>query len=176
MSCFLCRCFTWIGSDCLCEKLFLTINIHVSLFRIRPQIVREKLELCRVCTAVTPGEPQITIGDDRSFTYDCVFDQDTHQQLVYDRCVRSLIEGTLEGFNATVLAYGQTGSGKTYTMGTAFDMTTASDDDSVGIVPRAMEHLFTLIEQRKREARERGFIEPIFDVAVQFIEVVFCLH
>uniref|UniRef100_A0A0M3J970 Kinesin-like protein n=1 Tax=Anisakis simplex TaxID=6269 RepID=A0A0M3J970_ANISI len=170
--------------------LFLTINIHVSLFRIRPQIVREKLELCRVCTAVTPGEPQvsdtfrylailffkITIGDDRSFTYDCVFDQDTHQQLVYDRCVRSLIEGTLEGFNATVLAYGQTGSGKTYTMGTAFDMTTASDDDSVGIVPRAMEHLFTLIEQRKREARERGFIEPIFDVAVQFIEVVFCLH
>ncbi|VDK22720.1 unnamed protein product [Anisakis simplex] len=170
--------------------MFLTINIHVSLFRIRPQIVREKLELCRVCTAVTPGEPQvsdtfrylailffkITIGDDRSFTYDCVFDQDTHQQLVYDRCVRSLIEGTLEGFNATVLAYGQTGSGKTYTMGTAFDMTTASDDDSVGIVPRAMEHLFTLIEQRKREARERGFIEPIFDVAVQFIEVVFCLH
>uniref|UniRef100_A0A9J2Q873 Kinesin motor domain-containing protein n=1 Tax=Ascaris lumbricoides TaxID=6252 RepID=A0A9J2Q873_ASCLU len=75
--------------------------------RIRPQGAREKLELCRVCTAVTPGEPQVTIGGDRSFTYDFVFDQPTPQSTVYEKCVESLVDGTFGGFNATVLAYGQ---------------------------------------------------------------------
>lgn len=50
---------------------------------------------------------QITIGGERSFTFDYVFDIGTHQQKVYDHCVKNLIEGTFEGFNATVLAYGQ---------------------------------------------------------------------
>ncbi|KHN75016.1 Kinesin-like protein KIF21A [Toxocara canis] len=139
--------------------------------RIRPQGVREKLELCRVCTAVTPGEPQITIGGDRSFTYDYVFDQPTPQNVVYEKCVEGLVDGTFDGFNATVLAYGQTGSGKTYTMGTAFDMTSSMGEDEIGIIPRAMQRLFTSIEARKHDAKERGLIEPIFDVAVQFIEL-----
>ncbi|VDM40579.1 unnamed protein product [Toxocara canis] len=144
--------------------------VRVAL-RIRPQGVREKLELCRVCTAVTPGEPQITIGGDRSFTYDYVFDQPTPQNVVYEKCVEGLVDGTFDGFNATVLAYGQTGSGKTYTMGTAFDMTSSMGEDEIGIIPRAMQRLFTSIEARKHDAKERGLIEPIFDVAVQFIEL-----
>uniref|UniRef100_A0A915AUK8 Kinesin motor domain-containing protein n=1 Tax=Parascaris univalens TaxID=6257 RepID=A0A915AUK8_PARUN len=144
--------------------------VRVAL-RIRPQGAREKLELCRICTAVTPGEPQVTIGGDRSFTYDFVFDQPTPQNTVYEKCVESLVDGTFAGFNATVLAYGQTGSGKTYTMGTAFDLTSSISEDEIGIIPRAMQHLFTSIEARKRDAKEHGLIEPIFDVAVQFIEL-----
>lgn len=50
---------------------------------------------------------QVTIGGERSFTFDYAFDIGTHQQKVYDDCVKNLIEGTFEGFNATVLAYGQ---------------------------------------------------------------------
>lgn len=63
--------------------------------------------MCRICTDVTPGEPQITLGRDKSFTYDYVFDMHDNQETIYDTCVGSLIEGTLSGYNATVLAYGQ---------------------------------------------------------------------
>ncbi|KAK6630613.1 hypothetical protein RUM43_014598 [Polyplax serrata] len=63
--------------------------------------------MCRICTSVTPGEPQITLSSERSFTYDYVFDLDCDQEEVYDTCVKKLVDGALEGYNATVLAYGQ---------------------------------------------------------------------
>lgn len=61
--------------------------------RIRPQLAREKIDMCRVCTTVTPGEPQVFLGKDKAFTYDHVFDMDTQQDTIYDGCSRSLIEG-----------------------------------------------------------------------------------
>ena len=66
--------------------------------------------MCRVCTSVTPGEPQVWLGSDKAFTYDYVFDMDSEQQSIYSQCTEKLIEGCLEGYNATVLAYGQVGS------------------------------------------------------------------
>lgn len=55
-------------------------------------------------------------------------------------------------------------------MGTAIDVTGGVSEMDIGIIPRAMQHLFDGIESRKAVAREGGLIEPIFDVAVQFIE------
>lgn len=63
--------------------------------------------MCRVCTSVTPGEPQVTLGSDKSFTYDYVFDMQQTQEQVYETCARALVQGSLEGYNATLLAYGQ---------------------------------------------------------------------
>jgi len=63
------------------------------LCRIRPQLARERIEMCRVCTSVTPGEPQIVIGQDKSFTFDHVFDMNTGQQQVYSACASRLIDG-----------------------------------------------------------------------------------
>lgn len=56
----------------------------VSLFslfscRIRPQIPRELIDMCRVCTQVTPGEPQVYLGSDKAFTFDYVFDVNATQ-------------------------------------------------------------------------------------------------
>ena len=65
----------------------------------------------------------------------------------------------------------QTGSGKTYTMGTAFDVS-GEDDELVGIVPRAIEHLFIGIEDRQLAAREKGIVPPEFKVNAQFMEVL----
>ncbi|VDN33258.1 unnamed protein product, partial [Gongylonema pulchrum] len=113
---------------------------------------------------------QIIIGDERSFTFDGAFDIGTRQDALYDKCVKNLVEGTFDGFNATVLAYGQTGSGKTYTMGTAFDLMDVMQASEIGIVPRAIEHLFTEMEERKRQAVEQGLIEPCFDIVAQFVE------
>ena len=47
--------------------------------RIRPQSAREVIEMCRTCTTVTPGEPQVILGADKAFTYDYVFDMDSSQ-------------------------------------------------------------------------------------------------
>lgn len=75
--------------------------------RIRPQLSKEKIEGCHICTSVTPGEPQVLLGKDKAFTYDFVFDLDTWQEKIYSTCVSKLVEGCFEGYNATVLAYGQ---------------------------------------------------------------------
>ncbi|KFP05176.1 Kinesin-like KIF21B, partial [Calypte anna] len=137
--------------------------------RIRPQLPKEKIEGCHICTSVTPGEPQVLLGKDKAFTYDFVFDLDTWQEQIYTTCVGKLIEGCFEGYNATVLAYGQTGAGKTFTMGTGFDLNTSKEEQ--GIIPRAISHLFSGIEQRKRAAQSQGLAAPEFKVSAQFLEL-----
>nr|XP_020762650.1 kinesin-like protein KIF21B isoform X7 [Odocoileus virginianus texanus] len=137
--------------------------------RIRPQLSKEKIEGCHICTSVTPGEPQVLLGKDKAFTYDFVFDLDAWQEQVYCTCVSKLVEGCFEGYNATVLAYGQTGAGKTYTMGTGFDVATAEEEQ--GIIPRAIAHLFGGIAERKRRAQEQGVAGPEFKVSAQFLEL-----
>lgn len=75
--------------------------------RIRPQIPREIIDMCRICTQVTPNEPQIVLGADKAFTYDYVFDVSSSQAQIYGDCVERLVDGALKGYNGTVLAYGQ---------------------------------------------------------------------
>ncbi|XP_073176443.1 kinesin-like protein KIF21B isoform X5 [Lepidochelys kempii] len=143
--------------------------LHTLHCWIRPQLSKEKIEGCHICTSVTPGEPQVLLGKDKAFTYDFVFDLDTWQERIYTTCVSKLIEGCFEGYNATVLAYGQTGAGKTYTMGTGFDTNILEEEH--GIIPRAISHLFSGIEQRKRAAQEHGAAVPEFKVSAQFLEL-----
>lgn len=114
------------------------------LCRVRPQIPRELIDMCRMCTLVTPGEPQIILGTDKAFTFDYVYDVDSAQSEIYSSCVERLVDGALKGYNATVLAYGQTGSGKTFTMGTGFDRDV--QESLEGIIPRAVRHIFAGIE------------------------------
>lgn len=140
--------------------------------RIRPLINREISETCKICTYVTPNEPQVWLGNEKAFTYDHVFDLGTKQAHIYDVCIRKLVQGCFFGYNATVLAYGQTGSGKTYTMGTGFIETNgASVDDSQGIVPRAVHQVFDEIEQRVQRAKEQNHQAPEFKVTSQFLEL-----
>ncbi|XP_017555513.2 kinesin-like protein KIF21A isoform X1 [Pygocentrus nattereri] len=143
-------------------------SVRVAL-RIRPQLAREKIEGCHICTFVTPGEPQVILGKDKAFTFDYVFDMDSQQDTIYSNCTEKLIEGCFEGYNATIFAYGQTGSGKTYTMGTGFDV--SIPDDELGIIPRAVSHLFKGIEQRQQAATEQGRPVPEFKISAQFLEL-----
>uniref|UniRef100_A0A3P8T862 Kinesin family member 21A n=1 Tax=Amphiprion percula TaxID=161767 RepID=A0A3P8T862_AMPPE len=143
-------------------------SVRVAL-RIRPQLAREKIEGCHICTYVTPGEPQVILGKDKAFTYDYLFDMDSQQDAIYSTCTEKLIEGCFEGYNATVFAYGQTGSGKTYTMGTGFDVNIV--DEELGIIPRAVHHLFKGIEERRQAAQEQGRPVPEFKINAQFLEL-----
>ncbi|XP_069894854.1 kinesin-like protein KIF21A isoform X4 [Dipodomys merriami] len=137
--------------------------------RIRPQLAKEKIEGCHICTSVTPGEPQVFLGKDKAFTFDYVFDIDSQQEHIYNQCIEKLIEGCFEGYNATVFAYGQTGAGKTYTMGTGFDVNIIEEEQ--GIISRAVKHLFKSIEEKKNTAIKNGLPPPDFKVNAQFLEL-----
>ncbi|XP_044136148.1 kinesin-like protein KIF21A isoform X2 [Bufo gargarizans] len=143
-------------------------SVRVAL-RIRPQLAKEKIEGCHICTSVIPGEPQVFLGKDKAFTFDYVFDIDSRQDEIYLQCTEKLIEGCFEGYNATIFAYGQTGSGKTYSMGTGFDVNITEEEQ--GIIPRAIRHLFRRIDERKQAALEQGLTPPEFKVNAQFLEL-----
>ena len=68
------------------------------------------------------------------------------QKEVFDFVALPIVRKAMEGFNGTVFAYGQTGSGKTWsTMGSP----TPGDVENLGIIPRAIEEIFTYIEDAK---------------------------
>ena len=64
----------------------------------------------------------------------------------------------------------QTGSGKTYTMGTGLEVDNM-DLHVQGIVPRAVQHLFTGITVRRQQAIDATTTPPEFKVTAHFMEL-----
>ncbi|XP_008069531.1 chromosome-associated kinesin KIF4A [Carlito syrichta] len=122
------------------------IPVRVAL-RCRPLVPKEISEGCQMCLSFVPGEPQVVVGTDKSFTYDFVFDSSTEQEEVFNTAVAPLIKGVFKGYNATVLAYGQTGSGKTYSMGGAYTAE-HENEPTVGVIPRVIQMLFKEINTK----------------------------
>lgn len=87
--------------------------------RVRPLLPKELLHCHESCITVDPELRQITLGHDRHFLCDYLFEESCCQEEVYSVSVQPLVDAFFQGFNATVFAYGQTGSGKTYTIGEA---------------------------------------------------------
>lgn len=54
-------------------------------------------------------------------------------------------------------------------MGTGFDVNIG--DDELGIIPRAVNHLFRGMEERRQAATEQGRPVPEFKINAQFLEV-----
>lgn len=108
-----------------------TNNMIVAV-RMRPlgkkEIEREEFEIIRIMDKklvilMDPLEllnAKGALGRNRSkekqYAFDYAFDQDTPQKEIFENTTKHLVEGILEGYNATVFAYGATGAGKTYTM------------------------------------------------------------
>ncbi|KAM6196751.1 kinesin-like protein KIF19 [Sarcoramphus papa] len=80
---------------------------------------------------------------EKTFVFDMVFDHRATQEEVYVSTTKSLIEGVLSGYNATVFAYGPTGAGKTYTM--------LGTDCEPGIYIRTLDDLFKALEATTKE-------------------------
>ena len=53
-----------------------------------------EIEACgRVVAHKTPGEPQLTIGDKKHFTYDSVYPTDCTQTDIFDGDIKEMLDG-----------------------------------------------------------------------------------
>uniref|UniRef100_G1N635 Kinesin motor domain-containing protein n=1 Tax=Meleagris gallopavo TaxID=9103 RepID=G1N635_MELGA len=117
-------------------------EIKAGISQIRPQLAKEKIEGCHICTSVTPGEPQVFLGKDKAFTFDYVFNIDSQQEEIYIQCIEKLIEGCFEGYNATVFAYGQFHSTRTCFWWLGFNVNKIFFRISILNLKRTVEMLF----------------------------------
>ncbi|THH10089.1 hypothetical protein EW145_g1567 [Phellinidium pouzarii] len=92
---------------------------------------------------------------DKRFMFDHVFDTDSRQTDIYEATARPLLDGLINGYNATVFAYGATGCGKTHTI--------SGTDADPGIIYLTMSDLFRKIEEKKSDYN--------IDIYVTFLEI-----
>ena len=74
---------------------------------------------------------------EQTYAFDFAFDKDCNQYTVFENSTKFLIDGVVNGYNATVFAYGATGAGKTYTM--------LGNDNNPGIMPLTLRELFNKV-------------------------------
>ncbi|CAN9507025.1 unnamed protein product [Ophioblennius macclurei] len=128
--------------------------------RVRPLLPKELLHCHESCITVDPELHRVTLGHDRHFVCDFLFEESSCQEDVYSDSVQPLIDAFFQGFNATVFAYGQTGSGKTFTIGEA--NICSFRDEEQGIIPRAVADVFKLLDENDLTD---------FSVRVSYLEV-----
>ena len=92
---------------------------------------------------------------EKQYAFDYAFDENTEQKTVFDKTTQFLVDGILDGYNATVFAYGATGAGKTFTM--------LGKPGNQGIFGYAFEELFSHVEQQAQEKE--------FKIKMSFIEI-----
>ncbi|KXN87920.1 Kinesin-like protein 6 [Leucoagaricus sp. SymC.cos] len=92
---------------------------------------------------------------DKRFMFDRVFPHEARQTEVYETTTQPLLQGLLDGYNATVFAYGATGCGKTHTI--------SGTESDPGIIYLTMADLFQRIEDRKEDWN--------VEVMVTFLEI-----
>ncbi|XP_030520776.1 kinesin-like protein KIN-14U isoform X2 [Rhodamnia argentea] len=102
--------------------------------RVRPFLPRNRR---KNINPISTGLDKMVVklsGGAKEFEFDKLFQQESSQEDIFAE-VEPILTSALDGHNVCVLAYGQTGTGKTYTMDGV--------NDKPGIVPRALEKLFS---------------------------------
>jgi hypothetical protein len=110
-------------------------NIH-TVIRIRPLNKREKKDDSYSTINIDTNTINI---DNHTFIFDNVFNQESSQEIIFDKVAQNVIEWVVQGYNATILAYGSTGTGKSFTM---FGN---RNEQEQGIIPRSCDELFKLL-------------------------------
>mmetsp|Transcript_76878 Transcript_76878/g.213577 ORF Transcript_76878/g.213577 Transcript_76878/m.213577 type:complete len:759 (-) Transcript_76878:12-2288(-) len=80
-------------------------------------------------------------GAETIYWCDYAFGPDATQEAVYNQAIAKICEAVLDGYNGAVIAYGQTGSGKTHTI--------VGEESNRGVIPRAVNTIFSALEQRE---------------------------
>ncbi|XP_074616503.1 kinesin-like protein KIF15 isoform X3 [Acropora palmata] len=129
-------------------------NIRVYV-RVRPPSKHLETDVDRTpCLEVTSGNTVVLYSkpDAKNFSFDHVADINTTQEEVFGAVGKKIVEGCVTGYNGTIFAYGQTGSGKTFTMlGPAEGEEESFTHQLRGVIPRAFEYLFSLINREQEK-------------------------
>ena len=82
---------------------------------------------------------------------DHAFGQEASQEDIYNEAVAPICESVLVGYNGAIIAYGQTGSGKSHSV-----MGDIDSETERGLLPRACERLFEMLERRRCDVEAAG--------------------
>ena len=141
--------------------------------RVRPLTQKEADRGAFPCIEVDDSGQQIDVLDpddkmggidylrinktkDKSYCFDHAFAPEVGQDEAFEKTAMALLPDVLErGKNACVFAYGATGSGKTYTM--------MGSSEAPGVIPLAVEALFTQVEAASEEY--------LVTVKMQYVEI-----
>ncbi|KAJ3254975.1 kinesin-like nuclear fusion protein [Boothiomyces macroporosus] len=96
------------------------------------------------------------------FQFDKVFQPTASQAEVFSE-ISQLVQSALDGYNVCIFAYGQTGSGKTFTM-EGPPKVNGIDDPNTGMIPRAVQQIFTHAEELKEKGWE-------YTMEAQYLEI-----
>ena len=140
--------------------------------------------------AVKPEELEEYVNESSNynmyqFAFDRVFSSQTGQQDVYQTMGLPVVQNVMKGYNGSIIAYGQTGTGKTHTMegfifGSSFSENTNKGQTSGkegnigtegGIVPRAVETIFSEIEEQISLTSESRMTKKDFSVECSFLQL-----
>ncbi|OAD61345.1 Kinesin-like protein KIF14 [Eufriesea mexicana] len=130
-------------------------NLTVGI-RVRPLNAREISDSKVTSVVQINGQNVIVTCESvqHTFTYDHCFmsymNTSEHdyasQEIVFNNMVLPLVHNAFEGYNVCLFAYGQTGSGKSYSMmGQESAQINISLDESIGIIPRFCQEIFTRV-------------------------------
>ena len=132
-------------------------NLIVAV-RVRPMNSREiefsnldalKITNKKIVTVLDPLEymgksEEINNKREQQYAFDFAFEKNTSQEEVYDNTSKLLLNGVIEGFNATVFAYGATGAGKTFTM--------VGNGENPGVMVRSLNDFFSIVNLQHDKA------------------------
>ncbi|KAM0736726.1 Protein claret segregational [Formica fusca] len=136
-------------------------NIRV-FCRVRPRTPKEVEQMKALCSINYIDDCTIEVGKldgsdavscsgkqrgtKQEFSFDKVFTHKASQENIFEE-LSFLVQSALEGYNVCVFAYGQTGSGKTYTMEGETKDEGEMKEQSEGMIPRTVRHIFKEMKQ-----------------------------
>ncbi|OZJ04833.1 hypothetical protein BZG36_02322, partial [Bifiguratus adelaidae] len=128
------------------RKIVHTVDENVLVFDPPPESQDENMGINRYRNALLNGDKAAQNAafrryKDVRYAFDRVFDETAGQEEVWEETTKDLIDGVLNGYNATVFAYGATGCGKTHTI--------SGSPEDPGIIFLTIRELYERIEQLK---------------------------
>ncbi|KAK7241302.1 microtubule motor protein [Aureococcus anophagefferens] len=165
-----------LDTEAYCRRMWQGQSNILVVVRVRPLLKHDlgdrhivKVLERKVCVILDPqreDDRKNVLRQHRSrekkYAFDYVFDEEDRQLAVYNRTTKFLIQGVLDGFNATVFAYGQTGAGKTFTM--------IGSHEEPGIAPRG-NRTSTFSSSAKPKSIRKARARREIKVTVSFLEV-----